>query len=273
MTDQAYHSKLRSFLFISFGLIFTFVIILIAIPIAMISPMGKVMAWIERWWSSVLLHLVKMRVVVRGLEHIKDDKTYIFICNHQSAMDIPLMMSYAPKQLRMIFKKELLYIPFFGFILWLLKFIPIDRGNREKAVASLKKAAKRIHDGINIVIYADGTRSLDGELRPFKKGAFMLAIDAQVDIIPVTISGTINVMHKLGGVFDTRFGQEVHIIFDSPISAASYTAVQKDQLKEVVNSQIAANYEIIKHLSKITDDKLIIKVNKFEQKRNAVRAA
>jgi 1-acyl-sn-glycerol-3-phosphate acyltransferase len=273
MADQPYYSPLRSFIFISFGVLFTFTLILIAMPIATIAPMGRLMAWIERFWSSVLVKLSKMRVTARGIDNIRKDKTYIFICNHQSAFDIPLMMFYAPKQLRMIFKKELLYIPFFGFILWLLKFIPIDRGNREKAVSSLKKAAKRIHDGINIVIYADGTRSLNGELKPFKKGAFLLAIEAQVDIIPVTISGTINVMHKLGGILDVKFDQEVHIIFDPPISTRSYSINQKDELKELVNSQIAANYESIKHLSKITDGSLVKKLNKFENKRHTARVA
>ncbi len=253
MPNRSYRSPIRSFLFIAFGSIFTFILILVAIPIAMISPLGRVMAFIEKLWSSVLVRLSGMRVTAKGMDHIRRDQTYIFICNHQSAMDIPLMMCYAPKQLRMIFKKELLYIPFFGLILWLLKFIPIDRGNREKAIVSLKKAAKRIHDGTNIVIYADGTRSVDGELKPFKKGAFLLAIEAQVDIIPVTISGTINVMHKLGGVFDVKFGQEVAIIFDPPVSTASFTVDQKDSLKEQINSLIAANYEPIKHLSRITD--------------------
>jgi 1-acyl-sn-glycerol-3-phosphate acyltransferase len=264
MTERPYHSKLRSFLFVITGLILTFILILIATPIAMIAPMGRAMAWIERFWSSALVKMSKMRVVVKGIEHIHNDKTYIFVCNHQSALDIPLMMCYAPKQLRMIFKKELLYIPFFGFILWLLKFIPIDRGNREKAIISLKKAARRIHDGINIVIYADGTRSLDGELKPFKKGAFLLAIEAQVDVIPVTISGTINAMHKLGGLFDVKFGQEVHIIFDAPISTGAYTVSQKDELKELINAQIGSNYAKLKHLSKITDESILKKLRKIE---------
>ncbi|KAB2881345.1 1-acyl-sn-glycerol-3-phosphate acyltransferase [bacterium] len=273
MVDKAYHSKIRSFLFISFGLVLTFILVLTAIPISLFAPMGKTMAAIEKFWSGVLVRFSMMRVVAKGMEHIKSDKTYIFICNHQSALDIPLMMFYAPKQLRMIFKKELLYIPFFGLVLWLLKFIPIDRGNREKAITSLKKAAKRIHDGINIVIYADGTRSVNGELKPFKKGAFLLAIDAQVDIIPVTISGTINVMHKFGGILDVKFGQEVHIIFDPPISTSSFVLEQKDELKTLVNSQIAGNYEVIKHLSKITDTNLLDKVTRFEQKQHSVTAA
>lgn len=264
MTELPYRSSIRSFLFVGSGLILTFVLILIAIPFAMIAPMGSAMAWIERFWSSMLVKMSKMRVSARGMEHIRHDKTYIFICNHQSAMDIPLMMCYAPKQLRMIFKKELLYIPLFGFILWLLKFIPIDRGNREKAITSLKKAARRIHDGINIVIYADGTRSLDGELKPFKKGAFLLAIESQVDIIPVTISGTINVMHKFGGIFDVKFGQEVHIIFDAPISTAAYTVSQKDELKELINAQIGSNYAKLKHLSKISDESILKKLRKIE---------
>lgn len=273
MTEQPFYFRILSLLYVVFGILLTLLLILIAIPIAIISPLGRTMAWIERFWSRALIRLSGMRVTARGMEHIKNEKTYIFICNHQSALDIPLMMFFAPKQLRMIFKKELLYIPLFGLILWLLKFIPIDRANREKAVLSLKKAAKRIHDGINIVIYADGTRSLDGELKPFKKGAFMLAIEAQVEIIPVTISGTINVMHKLGSVFDVKFGKEVHIIFDPPISTSEYSIERKDELKELVNSKIASNYESVKIYSKITDKYILDKVSQYEQKRRPAGAS
>ncbi|HNL25806.1 MAG TPA: lysophospholipid acyltransferase family protein, partial [bacterium] len=166
------------------------------------------------------------------------------------------------KQLRMIHKKELLWVPFFGFILWLLDFIAIDRGNRQRAAESLHRAAKKIHDGTNIVIYADGTRSIDGELRPFKKGAFILAIDAQVDVVPVTISGTINVIHKFEGVFDIRFGQTVELVFSPPISTDGMMPEAKDDLKDQVQNIIAAEYSKIKHLSAITNPAILSRLKK-----------
>ncbi|MBX7152258.1 1-acyl-sn-glycerol-3-phosphate acyltransferase [bacterium] len=251
---------LRSFLLAFNGILFTIIMMLTAIMVGCFFPFGKVMYTLEHFWARTLIRMAGIKTHVSGLESLRPDKTYIFICNHQSLFDIPLLMTFAPRQLRMIHKKELSWVPLLGFVLWVLKFIPIDRGHREKAIQSLERAAKRIHDGINVVIFADGTRSLDGELKPFKKGAFILAISAQVDVIPVTISGTINVMHKYRSLFDVRFNREVELIFDSPISTENMTLAQKDELKELVESRIVSNYEQVKHLSKIDDELLLEKI-------------
>ncbi|NUM82304.1 1-acyl-sn-glycerol-3-phosphate acyltransferase [bacterium] len=251
---------LRSFFLAFGGIVFTVIMMLIVIPVGSFSPFGKIMYRLEHFWGRTLIRMAGIKTRVSGLESLRSDRTYIFICNHQSMVDIPLLMAFAPRQLRMIHKKELSWVPLLGFVLWVLKFIPIDRGHREKAIQSLERAVKRIHDGINVVIFADGTRSLDGELKPFKKGAFVLAISAQVDVIPVTISGTINVMHKYRSLFDVRFNREVELIFDPPISTENMTLSQKDELKELVESRIVSNYERVKHLSKIDDEQLLKKI-------------
>jgi 1-acyl-sn-glycerol-3-phosphate acyltransferase len=261
MAQRIYRSKLRSIVVVTWAVLLTMVLMITIIPIAFFGPLGKTLHAFERYWAGCLLRLAGIRAHARGSEHIQKDKTYIFISNHQSAFDIPLMIYYSPKQIRMIYKKELMWIPLMGFILWLLNFIAIDRGNRDRAVRSLKNAARKIHDGTNIVIFADGTRSVDGELRPLKKGAFMLAIDAQVDIIPVTISGTINVQHKYRSLFDISFNREVEIIFSPPVSTAGFTSDQKDALMQSVASQISAQYETVRHLSKIDEPDLIARIN------------
>jgi len=262
--------RVHCIIFVLAGIVWTGFLMVLVIPIAIVAPLGRIMYTIEHFWAGTILKMAGVRVNVSGLEHIRKDKTYIFISNHQSLFDIPLMLHHTPKQLRMIYKKELGWIPLMGFILWKLKFIAIDRGNHERAVSSLRKAAKRIHDGVNVVIYADGTRSVDGELRPFKKGAFVLAIDAQVDILPVTISGTINVMHKYK-MFDVNFDRDVSIVFNSPVSTENISLEQKDALKDRVASEIAASFEKIKYLSRI-DDETLLQLIREKQNRGGSRA-
>ena len=261
-TEFGNRSPLRPLLTIIAAVVFTFLMIIAATIAALFGPRSKATHAVEKFWARTILRMAGVRARVRGLEHIRPDHVYIFISNHQGLFDIPLMMAYTPKQLRMIHKKELLWVPFFGFILWLLDFIAIDRGNRQRAAESLHRAAKKIHDGTNIVIYADGTRSIDGELRPFKKGAFILAIDAQVDVVPVTISGTINVIHKFEGVFDIRFGQTVELVFSPPISTDGMMPEAKDDLKDQVQNIIAAEYSKIKHLSAITNPAILSRLKK-----------
>jgi 1-acyl-sn-glycerol-3-phosphate acyltransferase len=267
MAHGIYRSKLRSFVMVSAGILLTGILMVTIIPVGIFSPLGRTLHAFERFWAGCLIKLAGIRARARGMEHIQEGKTYIFISNHQSAYDIPLMIFFSPKQLRMIYKKELMWIPLMGFVLWLLKFIAIDRGNREKAAQSLTRAARKIRDGINLVIFADGTRSLDGELRPFKKGAFVLAINAQVDIIPVTISGTINVMHKYRSFFDISFHREVEIVFSPPVPTSNLTQEHKDQLMEAVASQISATYETVKQLSKIDDPDLLEKIGRIGRKK------
>ncbi len=209
------------------------------------------------------------KIHVSGLEHIQPGRPYIFVSNHQSLFDIPLMMGYIPRQIRMIHKKELLWAPFLGFTLLVMRFISIDRGNREKAIVSLQRAADKIRKGVNIVIFAEGTRSLDGEIAPLKKGAFLLAINSQVDIIPVTISGTINIMHKYSGYSNVGFKKPVHMIIDEPISTTGITAEDRDALKNRVEQVILSNFEKIKTHSNIADAAFLEKMKnkKLKSKR------
>ncbi len=257
IASPLHKSKLRASVMVVAAIFFTGAMIVAAFCVAVVSPMGRGTHALEKCWSYVLVRLARIRLHVEGLEHLRADRTYIFVANHQSVFDIPVLMYCLPKQLRMIHKKELLWVPFFGQILWLMRFISIDRSNRQKAIESLNRAAHRIHDGTNIVIFADGTRSTDGELRPFKKGAFVLAINAQVEVVPVTVSGTINVLHKHQSFFDIAFDREVRIMVSPPIPTIHLTTDDKDRLKETVEAQIAEHYERAKELSVVQDRRLV----------------
>lgn len=244
-----HRSYLRSFALVTAGIIFTGIVIILIFPVGLLSPFGRAGYALEHWWAATLVRMAGMKLKVRGTEKIASDRTYVFVANHQSLFDIPVLMYCLPKQIRLIHKKELLWIPMLGQILMVTRFISIDRGNREKAMASLKRAARKISQGVNIAIFAEGTRSLDGELRPFKNGAFVLAIDAQVDIVPVTISGTINVLHKNQSIFNIAFHRDVEVIVGEPISTHGRNSIDRDLLRDQVEKTIAAEYAAVKHLS------------------------
>ncbi len=259
--------RLTSALYILFGLLFMAMSSVIATSVSTFRPFGRLMYIFEKFWAKTLLLFTGAKIRVTGLEHIRPGRPYIFVSNHQSLFDIPLMMGYIPRQIRMIHKKELLWAPFLGFTLLVMRFISIDRGNRDKAIISLQKAAEKIRRGVNIVIFAEGTRSLDGEISPFKKGAFLLAINSHVDIIPVTISGTINIMHKYGGLTNVGFRRPVEMILDAPISTDGLTAEQRDELRLKVEQAVTANFEKIKSLSEIGDQSFLEKMKKKKAQR------
>lgn len=261
-------NPVRSIVAVAAACVVTVIAIFVIMPIALVRPFGRLAYAIEHVWAGTMVKLMGMKVEVDGIENLDPSKNYIFVCNHQSMMDIPLMMRFTPRQLRIIYKKELHWVPLFGQILVITRFISIDRRNRERAAMSLKKAAQRIHDGINVVIFADGTRSLDGNLRPFKKGAFVLAINAQVEIVPVVISGTINVIHKLDGWTDFSFGRKVKLVFEKPVSTQGFTIDDRDILKANVEKVMVATYAQYRNLSSVDHPKTLARVRNFMKKQS-----
>ncbi|HJV91420.1 MAG TPA: lysophospholipid acyltransferase family protein [Holophagaceae bacterium] len=142
-----------------------------------------------------------IRRQLEGWEALPEDirsgrRPVIFIANHASHFDPPLLISTLPSHPVFIAKRELGRVPFLGWVIWLAGFIFIDRGNRAQALASLAAAAKRIHDGQSVVVFPEGTRSLDGGLLPFKPGGFKLAVEAGVPLVPIAIHGGAGILPK-----------------------------------------------------------------------------
>jgi 1-acyl-sn-glycerol-3-phosphate acyltransferase len=151
---------------------------------------------VQRFWSPVLLWAGGAKLEVLGLEHLDRKQPYVFVSNHQSTIDIPTLFLALPWNTRFVAKKALMYVPALGWYMWLAKFIFVDRGNRKTAIASLDKAAQQIRDGISIIVFAEGTRSPDRTVKPFKKGPFALAMKAGVPLVPVAIEGSGALMPK-----------------------------------------------------------------------------
>jgi 1-acyl-sn-glycerol-3-phosphate acyltransferase len=148
----------------------------------------------------------------------------VFIGNHTSLFDPPLMISTLPSRPVFVAKRELARVPFLGWVIWLADFIFIDRGNREAALRSLREAAGRIRAGQSIVAFPEGTRSRDGELLPFKKGAFALAFEAGVPVVPFAIQGGPGILPKGtwrvgGGAYRITVGEPLEPSFFPDVDA------------------------------------------------------
>lgn len=213
---------------------------LVAIFLGPFDPLGKRSYNISRLWTWSILRICGIRIKVNGLARLEPQRPYIFMANHQSNIDIPvLVQSLSPFQLRWIAKKELLLVPFFGWAMWASKHIVVDRANRSGAMASLRKAGGMIEGGISVVLFPEGTRSADGRLLPFKSGGFILAVKTRTPIVPVAIHGSGAILPR--GDWRIHSG-EVEVTVGEPVVLERYSpgTVRRlsGQVRAVMESQL-----------------------------------
>ena len=190
-----------------------------------------------RLWGFVVRKASGVSVLeVIGREFIPVDEGVILMPNHESHLDPPLMMNLSPVPVRFIAKASLFRIPFLGWAMWSAGMIPIDRSNQTKAFASIARATEMIKDGKTVLVFPEGTRTSDGELKPFKKGGFVMAVRGGVPIVPVGIAGTRQIMAP-GGMIE-RPGPAV-VVLGAPINTSGYDDESKGELMEVVRERIA----------------------------------
>jgi 1-acyl-sn-glycerol-3-phosphate acyltransferase len=168
-------------------------------------------------WTGARIAGVKVRTI--GLEKIDPARTYIFMSNHISNLDPPITLPLIPRRSSVMVKKGLFRVPILGRIMLIGSLVPVDRGNRDAGITAVRDAVKAIEQGLNMTIYVEGHRSFDGRLLPFKKGPFYLAEECHVPVVPITISGTEEVMPK--GRFAIRPGM-VTVQFHDPIEPADF---------------------------------------------------
>jgi 1-acyl-sn-glycerol-3-phosphate acyltransferase len=144
------------------------------------------------------LRLVGVRVEVTGLDRLKPGQAYIFTPNHQSFIEVPMLVGYLDRNPAYLAKKEVFKYPIFGIGIKAMGCVPVDRRNTQSAIESAKLATEYLKQGKSYVVYPEGTRSPDGRLLPFKKGAFVMAMEAGVPIVPISISGAVRVMPRSG---------------------------------------------------------------------------
>ena len=197
--------------------------------------------YIAHLWCMHLLCLCGVRVRTIGAEKISRNERYVFIANHQSFFDIPTLYAGLPFSLSFIAKKELFFIPFFGWGIAAIGHIWIDRENARMARKSITRAIGKLRrQRISLVLFPEGTRSITGEVGEFRRGSFTLAIEAGVPVVPVSILGTRNILPKKSLFF--RPGTTVVVVGD-PIAAAECAKFDKSELSAVVKARIVKGIE------------------------------
>jgi 1-acyl-sn-glycerol-3-phosphate acyltransferase len=154
------------------------------------------MWWVQKVWAPVLLWAGGAKLEVQGVENLPPGQSVILVSNHQSTLDIPALFVALPIDFRFVSKRSLKYVPVMGWYMTLAKFVFIDRGNKKSAIESLEKTGAQVRGGVSVVLFPEGTRSDSGEILPFKKGPFALAVKAAVPVVPITVEGTRHIMPK-----------------------------------------------------------------------------
>jgi 1-acyl-sn-glycerol-3-phosphate acyltransferase len=215
---------------------------LIGFPWTLITGDVSMLYRMTMWgaWTGVRLAGIQVRTV--GLDKIDPARTYIFMSNHVSNIDPPILMPLIPRRMSIMVKKELFRVPVLARLMRFGSLVPVDRGNRESGIAAVRAAADVIRQGINMAVYVEGHRSFDGKLLPFKKGPFYLAEECGVPIVPVTIVGSHDVMPK------RRFGIKpgiVTVVFHQPIEPKDFGSRDclMAKVRKVIDSSLPAELQ------------------------------
>ena len=196
-------------------------LLLIATPALMFLWIINRRIWLyplAQWGAKTWLRACGAKVKVTGTENLDPSKTYVFASNHRSYLDTATLFFYAGKKMGLVAKKELLKVPVLGQGMNFVHIIAIDRSNPERAMRSMEKAREVMADGFSFGLFVEGTRGMPGELLPFKKGAFHLAIQMQAAVVPVAIKNTDWMMGKQTGV---AYSGEIEMVLLPPIETVS----------------------------------------------------
>jgi len=233
-------SRLRSY-FIFDPLIWAYTVLLgiISIPASLFGDKDRILHGFARFWSQLILATIFSPVRVTGLSQIDTRKPHVYAVNHASALDIPVLYVHLPFQFRIAFKKELLSYPIVGWHLKRSGQVAIDQQNPTRSIGSIRTALKSLKAGMPLVIFPEGGRTPDGEIKPFLPGAFFLAIKAQLDIVPIALVGTfellpMNTYHIQSRPLEMRVGE--------PISTAGLTLDDMGALSDRVRKAMEDLY-------------------------------
>jgi 1-acyl-sn-glycerol-3-phosphate acyltransferase len=239
-TRHGWLSRLRSY-FIYDPLIWMYTVVLgiISVPVSLFGDKGRILHNFARFWSLLIMKTILSPVTVKGLDKIDLSKPHVYAVNHASALDIPVLYVYLPFQFRILFKSELLAYPIIGWHLKRSGQVCIDQQDTTRSVGSVRSALKSLKAGMPLVVFPEGGRTPDGEIKPFMAGAFFLAIKAQVDVVPVALVGTfellpMNTYHIKSRPLEMRVGE--------PISTTGCTLRDMDAVSDKVKAAMEGLY-------------------------------
>ena len=179
-----------------------------------------------------MVWLTGTRIKVEGLDKIDPAGTYIFMSNHVSNLDAIVLMPLIPRRTSVLVKKEMWRLPVIARAFDLASLVPVERQNREAAIQSVRRATEVMNQGVNMMLYPEGTRSRDGRLLPFKKGPFHMAAETSFPIVPVTMVNTFEILPK--GKFAAKKGT-ARVVFHPPIDPKKFTS-REDMMEAVSNA-------------------------------------
>ena len=223
---------------------------LIGIPYTFLVQDISLLYRVAMWIAHAGIRAAGIRTELSGLENVPTDRSCIFMCNHVSNLDPPVLLPLLPGRSSVLLKKELMNIPILGLAMRMGKFVPVERGQRrDAAMASVAAAADALRSGLHILVFPEGTRSLDGRLATFKKGPFYLAQQTQAPIVPIAISGTERMMKK-GSAAITPGVARVQLL---PMIESSQFATREELMRAVREAIAAALPEEMKPAGSLDD--------------------
>jgi 1-acyl-sn-glycerol-3-phosphate acyltransferase len=226
---------IRTVFMLTFWAISTLIVGPPGLLIAIITGNVMPLYWMATRLARLGVQLAGVSIEVRGSEFLQRGRNYIFMSNHVSNLDPPVLIPVIPGRCSVLVKKELFHIPILGTGMKVADLVPVDRGDREAAIESVNAAVKVLQRGLHMVVFPEGTRSEDGRLLPFKKGPFHLAMESGVPIVPVTMLGTFESWPKT--LFALRPGTAT-VVFHPPVDPRSYP--DRDSLMNVVRDAVAS---------------------------------
>ena len=224
------------------GLWTTIATIILGIPVmvaGLLSRTGNLAFSISKLWAYTMLAVSFVRTEIKNKNKILKGTPYIIISNHQSHYDIITLVTTLGIQFRWIIKKEILKLPIFGYALYASRNIFIDRSNTTSAIESINKGFDRLPKGVSVMVFAEGTRSPDGQIHEFKKGGFMIAIARKIPILPVTVNGSRRVLPK--GSLVVKPGK-IQVVIGDPIDTSGYATDTVQELIDKTRQVVIANF-------------------------------
>jgi 1-acyl-sn-glycerol-3-phosphate acyltransferase len=203
----------------------------ITVVVAPFNRTGRPIHWLMRHWTRWCLAVAGLRVEVQGTENVVRDEPYVYVANHQGQADILVLGATIPFPYLWVAKKEMFRIPLLGFCMRIAGCIRLDRTNPEKAILGMGNAAEKLREGRSIVMFPEGTRSPDGQLKPFKRGAFYVALETGVSILPIAIDGSYDVLPKGSMKINSK---TIQVRFLAPIPTRGRDLKQKEELQNEV---------------------------------------